>query len=156
MRRIKVLAMLVAMIFVLAQPAAAQSGFSLASLTCLQDLTGRWEVRLVAPGYQRISAFTWNFDSAYLSVPGQWRPATGYWWGGADAVWFSPFDTQSPFYGRWDGPTYNSTVLFGTNNTGHIYVNEWQWNGQAWDGPYSHDCTLTQWVPSVPISWPSL
>lgn len=158
MRLIGAVAVLVSMVFGFAQPVAAQGGYSIATLTCLQDLTGRWEVRLDAPGYQRLTAFTWNYDLAFLSTPMGWQPAHGYWWGGPDQVWFRTLDAESADYQRWTGPYTDARVLYGTQNTGTVYVNEYQWDVDAnvWDGPYGHSCTLTQWVPTVPISWPNL
>jgi hypothetical protein len=154
MRRLRVIPVVLALTAGMAQPAVALSGPNVGALTCLNDLTGRWQVNLVAPGYQKISAFTWAFDSAYLATAPTWNPATGFWWGGADRVWFFPFNSPNA---TWQGPFYNSTVLYATHNTGRIYVNEYQWDAaaQAWETARSYDCPTTQWVPSI-YRWPGL
>jgi hypothetical protein len=146
--------LVVAVVGLLARPTATQGGGSIANLSCFQDLSGRWEVRLTSPGYQRLTMFTWNYDSAFSPTAIGWQPAMAYWWGGPERVWSWRLP-QNPDR-RWLGPYTDARVLYGTHNTGTIFVTEYQWNGQAWEA-YNHQCVLTQWVPSIPygFSWPT-
>jgi hypothetical protein len=153
MRRMRMIPVLVALIFAFARPVAVQAAGNVGALTCFA-YTGRWEVRLVAPGYQRISAYTWAFDSAYLAGGPQWRPATAAWWGGPDRTWTYSLTSPNP---RWDGPYNSSLVLYSTHNTGTIYIHEYQLNAQgtAWEAPRAYSCPITQWVPPI-YNWPNL
>jgi hypothetical protein len=156
MRKATVVPLVISIVALLARPVAVHASGSVAALTCFADLSGRWEVRLTAPGYSRLTAFTWNFDSEYSSGPIGWQPARQYWWGGPDRVWWWPLPQDVERPEGWLGPIEDTRVLYGTHNSGTIYVNEYQWNGQAWER-YEHQCALAQWVPSLPygFSWPS-